>query len=389
MPFRVLAGLPSFNEADTIAQVTTDLDRALATLPFPAEAVLVNADSSSTDGTQQAFLEAPTIAAKQVIATARAGGKGTNTLALLRLACEGRFDAVISIDADLADVPAAWVHALIGHIHAGIDFCYPLRPPTWNGGDLTYQLAYPVLAAAFGADLREPLCGDIAVSRRGAEHITAETWTTGDRHYGGDFLIASLAVTHAWTAVALTAKRRNKLRSFTTAPSGDYRMGGKFAENALALQRRTALRLRKPPPERLVTCPAQTPGDPHFTVPGRDPDIARLAASSASRLRRAAREDAFAVFPRALVERLDRHATSDEAVHGLGWPEWRDCLIAWIRDHDAPAEQAIPVDLLETLFLNRVVGHHTEIAGTGNWYDTVVHQARDMFAHRHALWADR
>jgi hypothetical protein len=39
------------------------------------------------------------------------------------------------------------------------------------------------------------------------------------------------------------------------------------------------------------------------------------------------------------------------------------------------------------LFLNRVVGHHREIAGTANWYNTVHNQAQDAFTHRHTLWA--
>ncbi len=71
---------------------------------------------------------------------------------------------MLFVDSDLAEVPPSWIHALVGRIHGGSDFCYPLRPPTWNGGDLTYHLAYPMMAGVFGADLREPLCGEIALS---------------------------------------------------------------------------------------------------------------------------------------------------------------------------------------------------------------------------------
>ncbi|MGH8879795.1 MAG: glycosyltransferase family 2 protein, partial [Stackebrandtia sp.] len=243
MPFRILVGLPSFNEADTIATVTADIDAALNTLPFRADTVLVNADNASTDGTPEVFLNTPTAAPKKVITTEHAAGKGTNTLALLRLAREQGVHAVVSVDTDLAEVPASWIHSMLGAVRDGVDFCYPLRPPRWNGGDLTYQLAYPVLAGLFGADLREPLCGDIALSRHAAERLLSEPWTAGERRYGGDFLIASLAVAHSWTTVTLGHKRRNKLRSFFAAPSGDYRMGCKFAENARAVQRRAAHRL--------------------------------------------------------------------------------------------------------------------------------------------------
>jgi hypothetical protein len=163
-------------------------------------------------------------------------------------------------------------------------------------------------------------------------------------------------------------------------------MGGKFAENARAVQRRAALRLRQNAPEHLVPSASQTPVEPDFVVPADDPDIALLAESTGRRLRDDARDDAFTVFPALLAGQLQLHATADDANRGLPWPTWRDCLIAWIRNHGAPAERAIPVELLETLFLSRVVGHHTEIAGTRGWYSTVRDQAQDLFTHRHALW---
>jgi hypothetical protein len=385
-PLRVLVGLPSFNEADTIAAVTADLDAAVTALPFPSEALLVNADNASTDGTPDAFLATATTSPKHVITTAHAAGKGTNTIALLTFGCEQDFDAIVSVDTDLAEVPASWIHALVGAVYEGAEVCYPLRPPTWNGGDLTYQLAYPVLAGVFGADLREPLCGDIALSRRAAQRILAEPWTAGELRYGGDFLIASVAVARPWHTVTLTRKRRNKLRSFSTVPGGEYRMGAKFAENARAVQRRATLRLQQDPPKLLAASASPTPVEPDFVVPADDPDIALLAESTARRLREDARDEAFTVFPAPLAGRLQRHASSAAANRGLPWPIWRDCLLAWIRNHGAPTERAIPVELLETLFLSRVVGHHAEIAGTRGWYSTVLDQAEDLFAHRRALW---
>jgi hypothetical protein len=387
--FRVLAGLPSRNEAGTIATVTADLDAAIATLPFPAEALLVNADNASTDGTPGIFLATATMSPKHVITTDPAAGKGASTLALLKFGCDQGFDAIICVDTDLAAVPASWIHALLGAIHAGAGVCYPLRPPAWNGADLTYHLAYPVLVAVFGADLREPLCGDIAISRSAAQRIIAEPWTARELRYGGDFLIAALAAVQSWNAVTLTRKRRNKLRSFAVAPGGDYRMGQKFADNALTVQRRAAFRLRQEPPAELMPSPGQTPGEPGTAVPAGDPDIALLAKSTARQLREDAREGAFTVFPAPLAKRLENHATSGEAGLGLPWPAWRDCLVAWISDYGTPASRAIPVELLETLFLNRVVGHHAEITGTLGWYSTVCEQARDLFARRHELWRGR
>lgn len=376
--FRVLVGLPSLNEADSIAAVTRDLDRALTTLPFPTEALLVNADNSSTDGTAAAFSSVPTANPKTTLTTPYRAGKGTNWQTLLRYALDYAADAVLFVDTDLAAVPESWVHGLLGAVRNGADYCYPLRPPTWNGGDLTYQLAYPLLAGVFGADLREPLCGDIAVSAEAVRSLLDQEWTPDELRFGVDFLAASLAVTGSWTTSTLTERRRNKLRSFSAEPTGDYRMGAKFKEVSGAIRHRIRQRLQSPPPAVLTPSPANTPVDSTLIVPDTDPDITKLAVSTSRRLR-----GEWSAIPAPLAQRLSAHANSDAVTRGLGWDDWRDCLFAWITQ---PEE--FPPELLETLFLNRVVGHHTEIAGTAGWYATVRDQAHDVFAHRHALWAE-
>jgi len=385
MPLRIVVGLPSFNEADTIAKVARDIDAGLVGLPFDAEALLVNADNSSTDGTPEAFPAAPTISVKTVLTTGHQAGKGANWLAVLRLAADRGADAVLLVDSDLAEVPDSWVHALVGSVHEGADFCFPLRPPTWNGGDLTYQLAYPLLAGTFGANLREPLCGDIALSESAVKAVLAETWTASELRFGVDFLVASAAVTRSWQTVDLTYRRRNKLRSFSSNTDGDYRMGAKFAEVSDAIRHRVALRLLQDPPDSLPSSRSATPSDVR-TVSLHDNDIAELAVSTSRRLLADAHQGTLSSFPPALADRLAHHATSAAAVRGLSWPDWRDCLFAWIMGRDTQGRR-IPTELLETLFLNRVVGHHREIAGTADWYTTVVHQAEDVFAHRHELWA--
>jgi hypothetical protein len=384
--FRLLVGLPSFNEADTIAKVSTDIDAALASLPYDVEALLVNADNSSTDGTTEAFLASPTESPKQVVLTPHASGKGSNWRALLELVRDQSFDAALLVDSDLAEVPASWVHALVSAVRDGADFCFPLRPPTWNGGDLTYQLAYPVIAGVFGADLREPLCGDIAVSRHGVERVLAEKWTPDELRFGVDTVVASIAVTQDWRLAAVESRRRNKLRSFYIAATGEYRMGDKFAEVVRALKHRVARRTQLPAPDLFHESPMPTPHGNGLPVPLDDSDIARLAESTSCRLCGDLATDSFSVFPDPLQKQLAQHIGSGDIIHGLPWALWRDCLLAWF--HPNSDQQATDsVKLVETLFLSRVVGHHREIAGRADWYGSVRDQAKDLFGHRLSLWA--
>ncbi|GAA4638646.1 hypothetical protein GCM10023196_097200 [Actinoallomurus vinaceus] len=382
---RILVGLPSFNEADAIAIVTRDVDEALATMPFQVSAVLVNADNSSTDGTVDAFMATPTRYPKHAIATPHSGGKGRNWRAVFELLRDKEFDVALMVDTDLGTVPASWIHALAtAVVSRGSDFVFPLRPATWNGGDLTYHLAYPALAGAFGGDLREPLCGEIAISRSGAERVLDQDWTASDFRFGIDALVASVALaTGSWRTVALREQRRNKLRSFTPQQGTDYRMGAKFAEVAATVRRRCRIRLYEPMPESFVPCTEAAPTGIGLPVPHDDPDITRLAEATTGRLIEGLDAGAIDALPQTIARPLSEHIASGGCRQGLPWPVWRDVLLSWIKHKD---DETIPIELLETLFLNRVVGHHTEIRGTADWYDTVRQQTLDFFAHRASLW---
>lgn len=381
---RIVVGLPSFNEADAIAIVTRDLDEALATLPFQVSALLVNADNSSTDGTVDAFMTTSTRYPKHAITTPHGGGKGTNWRAVFKLLRDEDFDVALMVDTDLGAVPASWIHALAAAVvSGGNDFVFPLRPATWNGGDLTYQLAYPVLAGTFGGDLKEPLCGDIAISRNGAERVLDQDWTPSDLRFGVDALVASVALaTGSWRMVALRERRRNKLRSFTPQQGADYRMGAKFAEVAATVRHRCRILLSEPMPKSFMPCAEAAPPGAGLPVPHDDLDIARLAEATARRLAEDVDAGVIDALPQSVVRPLSEHIASGACGRGLPWPVWRDVLVSLIKEDD----ETIPADLLETLFLNRVVGHHTEVRGTVDWYDTVHQQTLDFFAHRASLW---
>lgn len=380
-----MVGLPSFNEADAIAVVTRDVDEALATLPFQVSAMLVNADNSSPDGTVDAFMATPTRYPKHAITTPHSAGKGTNWRAVFELLRDEEFDVALMVDTDLGTVPASWIHALTtAVVSRGTDFVFPLRPATWNGGDLTYHLAYPALAGTFGGDLREPLCGEVAISRSGAERVLDQDWTASDFRFGIDALVASVALeTGSWRMVALRERRRNKLRSFTPQQSTDYRMGAKFAEVAGTVRRRCRIRLCEPMPESFTLCAEAAPAGIGLPVPHDDADITRLVEATACRLTEDLDAGAIDALPETIARPLSEHIASGLCRQGLPWPIWRGVLLSWIKQEDG---ETIPTELLETLFLNRVVGHHTEIQGTVGWYDTIQQQTLDLFAHRASLW---
>jgi hypothetical protein len=56
---RIVVGIPSFQEADSIAFVTARADEGLARFGPSVDCVIVNADGNSPDGTAQVFLSTP------------------------------------------------------------------------------------------------------------------------------------------------------------------------------------------------------------------------------------------------------------------------------------------------------------------------------------------
>lgn len=377
---RLMIGLPSSNEAESIPRVTADVDAALSTLPVLAEATLVNVDNSTSEATVHAFLRTPTRAPKVVLSTSCHVGKGANTLALLNHMCERDFDALISVDTDLAGIPASWIHQMAVRLANGADACFPLRPAVWNGADLTYHLAYPVLAGVFGADLPEPLCGEIGLSRAMAEALLRHEWTAGEKRFGGDLLIAGLATKYDWHLLPLASARSNPGRSYRPG-AGSTRMGEKFTHNLLATRALLARRTALLPPSHLPPHP-HGPRSVTTPAPRNDPTITAVGHAAAKALQEHATAGNLEVLAPDLARDILRTATPTS---GLAWSLWRDSLLTFLKSDTDASPKA---EVMETLFLLRVVGHHHEIAGQRDWYPTVVGQAHDFFEYRHDLWTD-
>jgi hypothetical protein len=162
-----LVGIPARNEAATIAAVARAADAGLlATFPS-GDNMIVLADNGSTDGTPDAFLAAATTAPQSVVQSGAAGtGKGTNVLALVRLALQHDADQLILLDADVRSGEPAW----IGRLAAAIDTGMPtLAVPTYRRNryeaNTTNHLASPLVAALFGTPLQQPIGGEFALNR--------------------------------------------------------------------------------------------------------------------------------------------------------------------------------------------------------------------------------
>jgi glucosylglycerate synthase len=170
---RVAVGIPSYQEADSIAHVVMQVDRGLARRFDPARSTIVNVDGDSPDGTAGVFRGVPTACRKvSLVVTDRPGGKGVNVLRFLRHCLEHDADALAILDADVISVTPEWMDRLLGPVVAGTaDFVAPLYRRSRYEGAVTAHFAYPYFYAMAGIDLRQPIGGDFGLSAALARHL--------------------------------------------------------------------------------------------------------------------------------------------------------------------------------------------------------------------------
>src|SRR5262245_40059662 len=117
---RVAVGIPTHQEADSIENVTRQVDEGLARLFDPADCVIVNVDSDSMDGTAGIFLAASTVCRKEsFIIAEQPRGKGRNALRFLRYCADNAIAALAMVDGDLTSITPDWIEALLTPILRG------------------------------------------------------------------------------------------------------------------------------------------------------------------------------------------------------------------------------------------------------------------------------
>jgi glucosylglycerate synthase len=211
---RVAVGIPSYREADTIADVVRLVDEGLAALPAPCEAVIVNVDGESDDGTVARFLSVPTRSRKvSIVAAGPPAGKGRNIRELFAYAVDHAIDAIAMIDADIRTATPSWAPALLEPVMSGrAHYVVPDYLRSRFRGTGTNHFAYPILYGWLGADMRQPIGGDFGLSRSFAEHLLSALWPDAAHGYGIDLFMSG----HAVTAGVPGPSRRSGRRSIAS-----------------------------------------------------------------------------------------------------------------------------------------------------------------------------
>ncbi len=206
----IIVGIPSYNEADSIAYPTQMASQGLIKYFPDKESIIINVDNRSQDGTKDAFLSTPTEVPKIYISTPEGvKGKGANLRNLFEAAVELRARAVVVVDADLKSITPEWIQYLAEPLFAGFHYVTPIYVRHKYDGSITNHIAYPLLRTLFGLRVRQPIGGDFGFSRRMAQAFLSEKiWNKRIAQYGIDIWMTTVAI----------ARRFNVCQTFLGAP---------------------------------------------------------------------------------------------------------------------------------------------------------------------------
>ncbi len=192
----IVIGIPSYNEADTIALPTAMADEGLQTYFKNKRAVIINCDACSTDTTKEVFLGVKTATPKMYVSTLPGiSGKGNNARNLFVIAQRLEAKATIMIDADLRSITPKWIKMLGEPIFGGFGYVAPLYVRHKYDGTITNNIAYPLSRMLYGRRVRQPIGGDFGFSGKLLPYyLNLPLWSEDVSQFGIDIWMTTIAM---------------------------------------------------------------------------------------------------------------------------------------------------------------------------------------------------
>jgi len=192
----LVVGIPSYNEADNIANVVRQVDLGLQKY-FPTQkSVIINVDNNSPDNTKKAFLNTKTETPKIYISTpSDIKGKGNNLKNLFEKTIELQAEAGMIVDADIKSVTPEWVKNLLTPVlKKECDFVTPIYFREKTDGHITNHICHPLLLGILEINIRQPIGGDMAFSNKLVQHWLKQNWSEPVLQYGIDIFMTTEAI---------------------------------------------------------------------------------------------------------------------------------------------------------------------------------------------------
>ena len=205
----IVIGIPSYNNARTIAHVVRAAHAGLAKYFPQYTSAIINSDGGSTDGTREAVLSTRVeeshvlLLSHPLMPVSRISmpyhgipGKGSAFRLIFGLAEKLGAQACAVVDADLRSITPEWIDLLLRPLlHADFDFVAPYYHRHKYDGTITNSIVYPLTRALYGLRVRQPIGGDFGVSGRLlSRYLERGDWETDVARYGIDIWMTTIAI---------------------------------------------------------------------------------------------------------------------------------------------------------------------------------------------------
>ncbi|MCI0355501.1 MAG: glycosyltransferase [Acidobacteria bacterium] len=209
----IVVGIPSYNNARTIAHVVRAVSAGLAKHFHEARSVIVNSDGGSKDGTQQSVLETEVstdhlllmrhpVHPVHRISTPYHGlpGKGSALRAIFRAAQRLKAKACAVVDSDLRSITPDWIDLLVRPVlERDFDYVCPFYRRHRYDGTITNSIVYPLTRSLYGTRVRQPIGGEFGMSAKLVErYLSKEVWETDVARFGVDIWMTTTALAEAF-----------------------------------------------------------------------------------------------------------------------------------------------------------------------------------------------
>jgi len=191
MPRRpqIIVGIPTYNEAKNIENITKVIDKGLYKYFSDKKALIVDVDSNSPDKTRKIFLSTKTKTPKHYLKSPRGKGAAIKNLLKYFLDTESA-EVLIIIDANANGASPRWIRNLGIPILKGFDHVFPEYNGHEYDASVTNHFCYPVMRGVLGIDLRRPVTGQSAMSKKAVDRLYHRSWPASAMKNGVDILAA-------------------------------------------------------------------------------------------------------------------------------------------------------------------------------------------------------
>jgi glycosyltransferase involved in cell wall biosynthesis len=211
----IVVGIPSYNNARSIAHVVRAAHAGLAKYFPQFNAVIVNSDGGSKDGTRDAVLSTELDDAHLLMLSTPLlpvhrlsfpyhgiPGKGSAFRMIFQLAKNLGAKGCVVVDSDLRSITPEWIDLLLRPILYGdFDFVAPFYHRHKYDGTITNSIIYPLTRALYGLRVRQPIGGDFGMSGRLLSRYLERTdWETDVARYGIDIWMTTIALAEGFRA---------------------------------------------------------------------------------------------------------------------------------------------------------------------------------------------